>query len=129
MSYCHFRRRSAFTLVEVVAGLVLMATVLVSSLLAFSSHRRQARTAEMKLAAVAFADDLLNEFSSLDDGIPDSGRGLVAGRNWIWRTRVVGIARPADVRLKVIRLEISEVAPGGSVRRLAAVEVLEPVEQ
>ena len=123
------RHNTAFTLLEVVVGLTLMASVLVGSLLSFSAHQKQRRMADAKLAAVAVADDLLNQLSGSRDGIPVAGRGLIAGKaNWFWRTGVVGMAAPADLPLQVIRLEIVEVTSEGSLRPLATVDVVEPIE-
>lgn len=99
---CH-----GLTLVEVVVGLVLMATVLVSSMLASGAHRRQQRAADSKLVAVGIADDLLNQFLNRREGIPPSSQGVVVTRpQWSWRTQVVGVTAPAGVELQVIRLEV-----------------------
>jgi type II secretory pathway pseudopilin PulG len=119
----------AFTLLEVVAGLTLMATVLVASLLSFSAHHRQRRLAESKLAAVAVADELLGELSASREGIPRAGRGMIPGQpTWFWQTRIVAVAAPAQVPLQVIRLEVVEVTAEGSLLPLATVEVVEPIE-
>lgn len=118
-----------FTLVEVVAGLLLMASVLVSSLLAFSAHRQQSRTADAKLAAVRVAEDLLLDFTARQDGIPVGKRGRIAGTaGWFWRTTVVGTTAPVGVPLKVIRLQVIEVSGNRSVP-LATVDVLEPLQR
>ena len=103
----HVPTRNALTLVEVVVGLVLMATVLVGSLLASSAHRRQFRNASNKLVAVGIADDLLHQFDSRREGAPRSAVGAIAGRrDWVWRTSVVGTTAPAGIAMPVIRLEI-----------------------
>jgi hypothetical protein len=116
-------------LIEVVAGLTLMATVLVASLLSFSAHHRQRRLAESKLSAVAVADELLNTLSVRRGGFPKAGRGTIPGHpTWFWQTRMVGVAAPARVPLHVIRLEVLEVTPEGSLLPLATVEIVEPVE-
>jgi type II secretory pathway pseudopilin PulG len=134
MQSCPFKRPSsrqstlAFTLLEVVVGLTLMASVLVGSLLAFSAHQKQRRNADAKIAAVAIADELLNQFTSSSEGIPVGGRGPIVGqRNWFWRTSVVGAAAPARVPLRVIRLEVVEVNERGALRPLATVDVVEPL--
>lgn len=129
MSCCRCRSATGFTLLEVVVGLTLMASVLVGSLLSFAAHRKQRRLADAKIAAVMFADDLLNEFTASRDGVPPTARGMIAGRpGWFWRTSVVGTAAPAQIPLRVIRLEVIEVVDDGSVRPLATVEVVEKIE-
>ena len=123
------QRRLAFTLLEVVVGLTLMASVLVGSLLAFSAHQKQRRNADAKIVAVAIADELLNQFTSSREGIPAIGRGAISGQpNWFWRTGVVGASAPVGVPLRVIRLEVVEVTEQGSLRPLATVDVVEPIE-
>ncbi|MEM1068735.1 MAG: hypothetical protein AAGG48_03265 [Planctomycetota bacterium] len=101
------QQRCALTLVEVVVGLVLMATVLVASLMALAAQRRQYRQANHQLIAVGIADEIMNQFQSDPDGMPASGQGFIAGRTgWMWRTRVIGMTSPAGVAMPVIRLEV-----------------------
>jgi prepilin-type N-terminal cleavage/methylation domain-containing protein len=129
MRSCPSRSQSGFTLLEVVVALTLMASVLVGSLLSFSAHQKQRRLADAKIAAVAIADDLLNQFSGIREGIPVPSRGAVAARtNWFWRTSVVGMTAPAQVPLRVIRLEIVEVTVAGLLQPLATVDVVEPIQ-
>ena len=129
MKFCRCKRDSAFTLLEVVVGLTLMASVLVGSLLAFSAHQKQRRHAEAKLAAVSLADQMLHQFTASRDGIPALGRGPIPGNpTWFWRTSVVGTRAPAQVLLKVIRLELIELTDEGSQRPLVTVDVVEPID-
>ena len=129
MRFFRCKRNSAFTLLEVVVGLTLMASVLVGSLLAFSAHQKQRRHAEAKLAAVSLADQMLHQFTASRDGIPALGRGPIPGKpTWFWRTSVVGTRAPAEVLLKVIRLEIIELTDEGSQRPLVTVDVVEPID-
>ena len=119
--------RSAFTLLEVVVGLTLMASLLVGSMLSFSAHRKQLRNADATLAAVAISDELLVEFSASRDGIPRASSGPLSGRpNWFWQTRIVGLTAPANIPLQVIRLEVIEITSDGTRRVLSAVDVVEP---
>jgi type II secretion system protein I len=128
-SPCKHSSRNAFTLLEVVVGTTILASVLVSSMMAFGAHHRQARLAAAKLTAVSIADELLNQFSTSRTGIPSSDRGAIAGqRNWFWQTSLVGTTQPASVPLQVIRLEIIEVSNDGPARSLATVEVVKLVE-
>jgi prepilin-type N-terminal cleavage/methylation domain-containing protein len=118
--------RKAFTLVEVVVGLALMASVLVGALISFSAHRRQLRAADSKLEAVSVADDLLGRMSGSRDGVPRSGRGPISGRpGWFWQTRIVGIAAPAGIPLQVIRLEVIQVGADRTARVLTQVDIVE----
>lgn len=120
------RSQSAFTLVEVVVGLSLMASVLVGSLISFTAHHRQLRAAESKLTAVSIADELLSRLSGSRQGVPRAGRGAIAGRpGWYWQTRIVGVAAPAGIPLQVIRLEVIESRTDGTARLLTHVDIVE----
>ena len=129
MRSCPCKHKYAFTLLEVVVGLTLMASVLVGSLLSFSAHHQQRRIADAKIAAVTVADQLLDELSGTREGVPAVGRGMIAGRpNWFWRTNVIGTAAPAEIPMRVIRLEVVEVINKGRMLPLATVDLVEPIE-
>ena len=129
MRSCPSKHECAFTLIEVVVGLTLMASVLVGSLLSFSAHHQQRRIADAKLVAVAIADQLLNEMSATREGIPSVGRAWIAARpNLFCRTNVIGTAAPAQIPMQVIRLQVVEVNYGGRMLPLATVDVVEPIE-
>lgn len=129
MQFCRSKHKNAFTLLEVVVGLTLMASVLVGSLFSFSAHHQQRRIADAKITAVAVADQLLNELSSAREGVPTAGRGMIAGKpNWFWTTHVIGITAPAQIPMRVIRLEVIEVNNEGRLLPLATVEVVEAIE-
>lgn len=129
MRSCPCKHKHAFTLLEVVVGLTLMASVLVGSLLSFSAHHQQRRIADAKIAAVTVADQLLDELSGTREGVPAVGRGMIAGRpNWFWRTNVIGMAAPAEIPMRVIRLEVVEVNNKGRMQPLATVDLVEPIE-
>lgn len=118
--------RNAFTLLEVVVGLALMASVLVASLLSFSAHRKQIRAADARIAAVTVADDLLQQFSVRPEGLPRFGRGPIPGYpNWIWQSVVVGNAAPVQVPMHVIRFSIMEVGRDSELEELVWVNVME----
>ena len=109
------RYTDGFTLLEVVIGLTLMASVVVASLLAFSTHQKQRRLADAKIAAVTVADGLINELSSRFDGIPQSGRGVIPGHpNWFWQTRIIGTAIRAQVPLQIIEFQLLEASASGT---------------
>lgn len=104
-------RRSGLTLIEVVAALVLMGSLLVSSLLAFSAHRRQLRVADKQLQATMVAESLVRELSARPGGLPSSARGLVPGHpDWMWQTSIAGQARLATVPMRVLEFEILDMS-------------------
>ncbi len=129
MRSCRCNRQRGFTLLEVIVGLTLMATVLVGSLLSFAAHRRQRHLADNKILASAFADELLNVMTTSSDGIPNRGRGPVPGRpRWYWQTNSTTAIVVAEIPLRVIRFEIIEQTGTGSVRPLVSIDVVEPLE-
>ena len=75
-----------FTLLEVVAALILMGSVLAGSILAFSRHRKQLANAEKRIEATMIADQLLQQLSSQPGGIPTNARGTIPQHpRWIWQ--------------------------------------------
>lgn len=117
--------RRGLTLVEVVAGIALLATLLVSTLAAFRAHATQVRAAKNRLAAIAIADQLLSEWMTAG-ALPAIGQTETVHQRagWSWR-----IIRPEPMielhRLgaMAVRLEIidrTEMEP----RILTSVEVL-----
>ncbi|MDA8744722.1 prepilin-type N-terminal cleavage/methylation domain-containing protein [Rubripirellula amarantea] len=121
-------RRQGFTLIEVVVGLVLMASVLVSSLLAYSSHQRQRAFANAKREAVIIADQILQQLSVRRAGMSAGDQGLIADKpNWFWRTSLVGTTSPAGVPMRVIQFQIAKQNPDGTVTALTSVELVERI--
>src|SRR5687768_4560564 len=82
------RARRGATLIEVLAGLVLLGTILSSALVARGRFQRQWRAADDKLAAVRAADDLVSRWIALPPGAaPVPGEGVVSqGPDLTWRT-------------------------------------------
>ena len=125
MRCCRFSPRNGFTLLEVVIGLTLMASVLVGALLSFAAHRRQRELAEAKLAAVSVADDLLGVLSASQGGIPLQARGLIANRpGWFWQTSLQGVVVPAQIPMRVVRFQIIRQRPAGEVNVLVSIPPL-----
>ena len=110
------------TLVEVVTGLALLATLLVAVLIGFRAQSVQYRSARDRLEALEAADRLLSEWAQ-EDVLPAVGREEQipgdAGLRWrMVETPVssTGESAPRTMRLEVIR---SETEPP-----LASVELL-----
>ncbi|MCO8121765.1 prepilin-type N-terminal cleavage/methylation domain-containing protein [Stieleria sp. TO1_6] len=119
-------QRPGLTLLEVVVALVLMGSILVASLLAFSKHRHQLSLAEKRIQATRVADDLVHQLSQHSDGIPIGARGLVAGKpGWIWQTSLVGMASLATVPLQVVRVELIHV--DRETQPLVWVDLVKPI--
>jgi len=112
------------TLIEVVGGLGLLATLLVAVLMAKARYTRQAAGADRRMAAVAAADALLSGWHQNAAALPRMGAGVIPGDAELsWRTQV--IANPAinEMAAEVIRLDILD-----NRRDAAANPVLTSVE-
>ena len=101
--------RRSFTLVEVVVGFVLLATVLVSLLLALARQRRNGEMARGRQAACLIADELLADWIESPTGIPLRGSGGVIGRpGWFWRTTVQANRQVIGIPATIVRLDVFE---------------------
>ena len=103
------RRNGGLTLIEVVAGLALLASLAVGVLLAISSYRRQMQHAQDRLLAADLADRLLAGWYS-SGRIPRAGAGVLsADGRWRWQTRVTDRALIGSYPVEVIRLQVSRI--------------------
>ncbi len=125
----HSHHSRAFTLIEVVVGLTLMATVVVASLLAFSAHQKQIRQARSKIAALQISDDLLNRMSASRSGIPPFATGTIPEHpNWTWRTRVTAETTLAQIPVLIIQLQIIQRQADSQLNLLASTRVVKALE-
>ncbi len=100
-------RRGA-TLIEVLAGLVLLGTILASALVARGRFQRQWRDADDKLAAVRAVDELVGDWLRLPPGAsPVPGEGTLPGPSSLtWRTSWRADAGAQRLGVRVARLEV-----------------------
>lgn len=118
-----------FTLVEVIIGLSLMATVLVASLLAFSKHQKQIRLAKSKIAAVQIADELLNRMTASRNGVPPAAGGTIPNHpNWSWRTSVTTETFHPAISIQIINLQIFEQETDAEMNLLSSTSVVKAFE-
>ncbi len=116
-----------FTLLEVLVGLVLMATVLVAIILAAARHKQLLRLAADRQAAIDQADRLLQSWSESATGIPLSASQALPIRGWRWRTSVVANRSVFGRVCPVVRLEVLAISRStGSELVLASVDTLRP---
>jgi len=100
--------RPGATLIEVLAGLVILGTLLVSIAAARGRFARQWVEADRRLAAVRAADRLMADWmAGGEQNIPTQAQGELAGvPKCLWRTREIRSQGAQDLRARVIRLEI-----------------------
>src|SRR5256885_8742802 len=96
----------AATLIEALAGLVVLGTLLVSITIARGRFVRQRGVAEQKIAAAAAVDAMVSKWmAGSGSAIPLSDAGPLDGLpNHTWRTRV--IENKSDLNASIIRLEV-----------------------
>ena len=112
------------TLIEVVAGLGLLATLMAALLMARSRHTHQAMVAERKLSAVTAADRLLTEWWAEGMSIPRDKTGEYLHDRLIWQTTTIKDEDAESLDVEIVRLEVFDL----EVREdaLAVVEVVVP---
>ncbi len=115
----------AFTLVEVIVGLVLMASLVTSSLVALAGHRRSIWQSQQRLRAIAVAESLLTTWYETRGHVPVRDQAWVTG-GLMWRTFPVANRPVCGLAMQIVRLEIWAIEPtaGTSQRPLVSVELL-----
>ena len=118
---------SGVTLVEALAGSVLLGTLLVSILIAKGQLTIQARRAQDRLAACQVLDDFLEGWWPTRADAPHEAAGTVAGHaGWRWQMRRVTRETATALLAEVVAVEVF--APGQSDTTPAArVDILLPV--
>jgi len=120
----HCRRGT--TLIEVLAGLVILGTLLVSIAAARSRFQRQWSQADRRVAAVRATDSMLADWlAGAPQNISTHGSGPLPGMpDCTWRTRVIAARGAADVQAVVVRLEVFDRGTGGSGEAMFNVDFL-----
>lgn len=98
--------RRAFTLVEVVASLMLLGTLLVGILATHRRHAAQIRSAQARLAAIASADKLLADWREQGMWGAAAPSGNCEGSELAWRWTVKNAPELRRVGAAIGRLEI-----------------------
>ena len=123
--------RAGLTLIEVVAAVAILGTILVGVVLAKSRHTHQLALAERKMAAVRAADELIAGWWT-GSGVPIGGSGMVEGYEALfWQTRVVPNEAVGKLGASVLRVELfesgaSEAARGNADDTLVTVDLVLP---
>lgn len=116
-------RVSGFSLIEVIASLMLVGTLLVMMLQAHRDSAKQIVTANKRLAAVSLLSELL---SAPDQFVLQEPAGKVPGENSLhWRTLPRADRQAETLRAMIVRVELFDpkFREGAT---LASVELLAP---
>lgn len=130
---------SGLTLIEVVAGMAIAGTLLVSVILSTSVHRRQVKRAMLKQEAIVALDRLLCAWAAEDfrstefDRLATSGgfyprNGLVGpgGRDGRFELTLQSVGSYREISMETVRLECF--SSGGS-SPLTSVEIARPIQR
>ena len=118
-------RQAGLTLIEVLAAIAILGTILVGIVVAKARHTRQIALTARRNVAVRAADEMITRWWASKEGIPIGQSGTVAADETLsWETRQV--ANPAIEALgtHVVRLEIHD--KGATDQPLVVVELLPP---
>ena len=97
------------TLIEIIAGLVILSTVLASLALARGRFARQWAAADRKLVAARALDDMIATW--MDGSIPIDRQGrLPNAKNCVWRTRASRNPGTSNLGAAVVRIEVFDLA-------------------
>lgn len=107
-------RANGLTLIEVVAAIAILGTVLVGVVLAKSRHARQIALTQRRFAAVRAADELIAGWWAGAPSVPIGQSGVIASdKSMAWQTLVVENEAIAQLGSRVVRVEIREADPAG----------------
>lgn len=116
--------RAALTLVEVVASLALLGTLLVGILVAHRRHVEQIHLASARIEAAQAADDLLLKWSAEGTWGAVTSTGIFEGRDdLVWRWSVIPSPQLRQMGAAIGRLEVFA-AVTSDERPLSSVEVI-----
>ena len=108
-------RRAGLTLIEVVAAIAILGSVLVGIVLAKSRHTRQLALAERKQQAVRAADRLITRWWTREQGIPVGEQGVLkSDKSLHWHTREMPNRRLNHLDARVVRVSLHVADPARS---------------
>ena len=104
----HIRIRLGTTLIEVLAGLLILSTLLVSLAIARGRFLRQYAQADQRIAAAKQIDSLLEQWLSLPPAsVPVQSQGQVEdASHHVWQTQIIPSSSAATLGTIIVRLEI-----------------------
>jgi hypothetical protein len=116
------------TLVEVIAGLALLGSLLVAILLAKGRYTKQWARAAARRQAIVAADALLSEWWRTPDVLRSPDTGRVEGQPLAWRRTLVHSTTAAELKMQVVRLEVFDdrAGSGSEANGRVTVDVVVP---
>lgn len=123
--------RRAMTLVEVIAGIALLGTVLAVTVLSHGRLLRQHQRAQTKLQAVAAVDQLLSQWYANGEAVPVEASGKWPGSPVVvWKTQRGRTQTSGAISVDVVELTAKIEGESPSLPPLVRIELaLSPREQ
>lgn len=119
------RPRRGTTLVEALAGTLILGTLLVSILTAKVQLEGQGRRATARITACEVLDGLLNQWWTDPASLPRADQGDVPNyEGWRWRTRTVQSRSASAVGAEIVAVEVFGPPPASAELAAASVELL-----
>jgi prepilin-type N-terminal cleavage/methylation domain-containing protein len=126
----NYSTKTGLTLIEVLAALALLSTLLVGILLAGHRHTGQIRRSRQALDVLHRVDELMYRWMATDGLIPREATGRLPGEEeFLWKTRVVSQDHAESLRIDVVRLEVFSRREASSDRPLVALDLAVPAAQ
>ncbi|QDU70610.1 type IV pilus modification PilV family protein [Mucisphaera calidilacus] len=106
---CSPPTRAGLTLIEVVAALAILGTILATMVMAKSYHTRQLANADKQSRAVTLTDNLIAAWWTDEKGIPIGAAGTFPTEpEFIWQTQIVRNDPVQDLGARVVRIIVAE---------------------
>ena len=124
--------RDGLTLIEVVAAIAILGTILVGVVMSKSRHTRQLALAGRQMKAVRAADELISAWWAADRSVPINESGVAnEDESLVWDTRVVENDPVGKLGARVVRVAIRPSrhmgpGPGGGEDALVTVDLVLP---
>lgn len=125
VSHCQKPIRIALTLLEVIVGMVLLAGVVVSLLIAAGEHERRLTLSRQRQDAIVVADQLLTAWSQRGAPIPIEIGPVLGKPNWRYRTQLVRSEELLMTQQSVVALTVERMDANGRIQSLAYVELIQ----
>lgn len=110
-NYCSRWRRTGLSLIELVAALAVLGTILAGVVVAKARHTRQLAEAKHRLEAVALADRTIAQWWMSPEGLPIDQHGTVGRTPALrWRSQLVPNDELQRLGARVVRVEFSDAA-------------------
>ena len=118
--------RAGLTLIEVVAAVAILGTILVGVVLARSRHTHQLALAGRQRQVVRVADELIAGWWA-GSGVPINASGKIPGHDSLfWKTRETSNRAINKLGARVVRVELREARESRSADALVRVDLVLP---